>query len=306
MQNSNVIRVNNDGSGEIWSRYYFAPQMVGMLGMMAGGMGELGADPSAGGASMPEMPDADSILKPTQESLTKGAASYGPEVRYQRHEMNKNAEGWDGYLVVYEFDDITKLKFDPNNPPGPLSELAKMDPDALAKASADVPEEAMMHFAMTDGVLTVNTGVTEETIAKIAEMGEGGPGGGGGIPGGPPEIDGGAAPVDGAGEAEVMNEAAMGMAAAMLQGMRMAFFLRIQPGIAETNASHVKGNFITLSDMKPAEMMTDPKFLEMAKKSEALKGQAPDEAAIKEMLESLKALEGVTIETQEKITVKFE
>lgn len=303
MQNSNVIHVKKDGSGEIWAQYFFSPQAVGMLGMMSGGLAGLGGDPSAAGA--PAAPDANAILHPTKDSLTGSATGYGPGVRYQRHETAKNDAGWDGYLVVYEFSDISQLKFDPNNPPGPMAEFAKMNPNAVADATSKLSEEKGMGFSMANGVLTVNTGLSEETLSKVTEMGEGGGnplGGGGGAPALPGQGGGNVTGPDGQ---EISPQAAMGMAAAMMQGMRMAHFLQIEPAIASTNASHVKGNLITLSDMEPAKMMTDPKFMETMKAAEAFEGKKPDGAALKQMIGSVNELDGVTIETQETITVKF-
>jgi len=143
-----------------------------------------------------------------------------------------------------------------------------------------------MDFSMADGVLTINTGVSEDSIGKIAESG-------------------GADDMLGP-DGKIPPEAAaqMAMAAGMMQGARMGVFLRVDGEIAETNAKHVNDTLITLSDVEMAKMMSDPKFIEFM--NEALTtGDDVDEATVKKMAESLDAINGVTMETSEEITVKM-
>ena len=52
-------------------------------------------------------------------------------------------------------------------------------------------------------------------------------------------------------------------------------------------------------------MMTDPKFMEFMKQA-ASAGNSPDDATVQKMMESLNSVNGVSMETQEKITVKIE
>ena len=211
LQSSTVIRVKPDGSGAIFARYFFSPQMTAMLGGLAGGLGDLGEGVTVDGPDV----DPNKIFKPTKEDLEKDAASYGEGVRYAKHETAKNSEGWEGWLVVYEFDDINKVKFDPNDPPGPLKELENMDPDAAAEAKENISEDSTMSFSMADGVLTVNTGVSKDSVGKIAESG-------------------GADDMLGP-DGKIPPEAAaqMQMAAGMMQGARMGVFLRADGSIAE-------------------------------------------------------------------------
>ena len=53
---------------------------------------------------------------------------------------------------------------------------------------------------------------------------------------------------------------AMKMAAGMTEGMRIGYFLRADDGIAETNAEHVTGDLIILSDADIAKVLVDPDF----------------------------------------------
>jgi hypothetical protein len=285
MENSTVVRVRKDGSGEIFVRYHFSPQMAGMMGMMSG---LAAGDPSAAKAA-PKMPSADSLLKPTQESLEKSASGYGEGVTFVRQEPGKNTAGWDGYLAVYQFADINKLKFDPSNPPGPLGELTKMNPEAAAEAKKNTEGADLVKFSMADGLLTIDTGFSSDTIGKLGE-GAGGAGGG---------------PLAGPDGAKIDPAQMMQMAAGMFQGMRLAYFIRVDGEIAETNASYVDGTLITMSDVQLGKMMTDPKFLELVKEGEKFQNQKPTDADLEALKQKIKAIDGAKFETQEKVTIRI-
>lgn len=296
IENSTVIRVAKDGSGEIFARYYFSPQVSGMLGMMNGFAAELSGAEGAGSAA--PTPSPQELLKPNQEALEADASAYGSGVSYSRHEYGKNANGWEGYLVVYKFDDINQLSFDPSEPPGPFDDLAKSNPAAAAAIEEQTEGkevESPVKFTMADGVLTIDTGISPDTLSEISEAG-------GGLGGG---AAGGA--LEGPNGAQIDPAMAMQMAAGMFQGMRIAYFLRIDGEIAETNATYVEDTLITMSDMQPAKMMTDPAFNEIVKEAQAMQaaGQEPDEATTKAMMEKVKGIDGMKIETQEQVTVRF-
>ncbi len=298
IENSTVVRVKKDGSGEIFARYYFSPQMTGMLGMINGfAAGLPGAE---GGAPPAAAPSADDLLKPTREALEEDAARYGTGVRYESHEIGKNANQWDGYLVVYRFDDINQLKFDPTKPPGPFDDLAKMNPQAAdaieAQENSGETIESPVKFTMADGVLTIDTGVSPDTLNQLGEAG-GGLGGGASLPGG--------GAITGPGGGEIDPAAAMQMAAGMFQGMRIAYFIRIDGEIAETNAQHVDGSLITMSDMEPARMLTDPRMMELTREAEALQGQEVDQAKTDAMMAKVKEIDGIKLETQPQVTVRI-
>lgn len=297
MENSTVVRVRKDGSGEIFARYHFSPQVAGMLGMMSGLAAGAGT-PDGSGTDAPKLPTADSLLKPSQASLEEGASAYGKGVRFARHEPGKNAAGWDGYLVVYQFDDINQLAFDPNNPPGPLNDLAKMNPDAAAEVEKQTAgaEKVGVKFTMADGLLTIDTGMSADAIAQLGES-AGGLGGGAGLPGG--------GQITGPNGAQIDPAAAMQMAAGMFQGMRIAYFIRVDGEIAETNAKHVDGTLITMTDMEPGKMMSDPKFAEIMAEGEKFQTEKPTDAQVAAMMQKVETLNGVKMETQEKVTIRF-
>ena len=132
-----------------------------------------------------------------------------------------------------------------------------MDPEAAAEAAESGGEP--MTFAMADGTLTINTGVTPDSLNKIADS------------------SGGSEMIGPDGNIPPEAAAQMQMAAGMMQGLRMGAYIRIDGGIAETNAKHVDGTPFDQPDRRPHQM-----------------------------LDTVSNLNGVKMETQEQVTVKFE
>ncbi len=95
-------------------------------------------------------------------------------------------------------------------------------------------------------------------------------------------------------------EAQMAMMKPMFAGMRMSFKIKGGSGIASTDATHVEGDTITMMEMNFDKLLEKPegmkKFAEMSEK----KDMSPSEAA-----EIFKGLDGIKIETKEKITIKL-
>jgi hypothetical protein len=78
--------------------------------------------------------------------------------------------------------------------------------------------------------------------------------------------------------------------------MKMSLKVEIVDGIAETNATNVEGNTITLMDMAFGKLLANPEHM---KKLNALKDSSPAEAAA-----AFKGVEGFKIETKDTVTVK--
>jgi hypothetical protein len=83
----------------------------------------------------------------------------------------------------------------------------------------------------------------------------------------------------------------------MLKDMRMAARLVVEPGIAQTNATYVKDNTITLMDMRFGELLANEGGIKAMKKLET-----DDRAALAEAVKSLK---GVELETQKEVSVEL-
>lgn len=272
VRTSTVVRVKKDGAGSIVSRYYFSPQMLAMIEQLEGLGGALEGAGGAGGG--PDLGLIGEMASPDEESLRKDSANYGEGVRYTKHEPGKDEEGWEGYVVTYEFDDIRKVRIDQNSVPGKAREFVESSGEEI-----EADKGGSLTFALEGDVLTVKTSfakaglegmIDEDQLKQAKEMG-------------------------------MTPSQSMKMAAGMAEGMRAGVFLRADGGIAETTAAHVAGDLIILSDADVAKILNDPDFGTFIDKAAV----DPKIVSVESVKELFGKLEGMTVETADEITVKL-
>lgn len=272
VRTSTVVKVKKDGTGSIISRHYFSPQMLAMIKQLEGLGGAL--DGAAGAAGGPNLGLIGEMATPDEESLRKDAANYGEGVRFAKHEPGKDKEGWEGYSVTYDFDDIRKVRIDQNSVPGKAKEFVKSSGEEI-KADAG----GSLTFDLNGDVLTAKSSfakagldglIDEEQLKQGQQMG-------------------------------MTPSQSLKMAAGMTEGMRAGIFLQAEGGIAETTATHVTGDLITLSDADITKVLTDPDFGTFVDKA-AADPKSVTETSVKELFGKLEAL---TVETAEEFTVKL-
>ncbi len=266
---STVVRVKKDGTGFIVSRYYFSPNtlaLVDQLGALGGVLEGVKGGPDLGMIREMSAPD--------EESLRKDAANFGQGVRYSKHEAGKDEEGWEGYSVTYEFDDIRKVRISQDSVPGKAKEFVESSGEGV-----ELEKTGDLTFALEGDLLTVKSHfaaagidglIDDEQIKQARELG---------IP--PSE--------------------AIQMAGGMTEGMRVGFFLRAEGGIAETTAEHVTGDLITLTDADVSGVLNDTDFGEFIDKG----AENPEGVTAESVKELFKKLEAMTIESADEITVKL-
>jgi len=266
---STVVRVKKDGTGSIVSRYYFSPNtlaLVDQLGALGGALEGVKGGPDLG--MIREM------AAPNEESLRKDAANFGEGVRYAKHEAGKDEEGWEGYLVIYEFDDIRKVRISQDSVPGKAKEFVESSGDGV-----ELEKAGDLTFALEGDLLTVKSNfaaagmegfIDDEQIKQARELG-------------------------------VPPSEAIKMAAGMTEGMRIGFFLRADEGIVETTAEHVTGDLIILSDADIAGVLKDPDFGEFIDKG----AETPEGVTADSVKALFKKLEAMTVESADEITVKL-
>ena len=98
-------------------------------------------------------------------------------------------------------------------------------------------------------------------------------------------------------EEEPIDENGLMMAQQMMGDMRISLKLDFPGGIAETNAEHVEGNKVTMMDIDFGKLIA-----QQDKFKEFMKAQPGSPAEAKEML---KGVDGVKVETAEKLTIKL-
>lgn len=193
------------------------------------------------------------------------AAKLGEGVTVEKAEVIE-VNGNKGARVTYHFADINKLQFTTSG------DLGVALPEAPGSPAADKPVEKPTTFKYADGVLTLTSPEQKKPDAGDKK----------------PEGD---APAD---EAQAAQMEAM--MTQMMGDMKMSLKLVIEPGIAESNATYVDGNTITLMEMDMGKVLKTPGAMKK------LKGvDKNDQAAA---MAALKGVDGIKAEAKKEITVK--
>lgn len=169
-----------------------------------------------------------------EEELMGKAVNYGEGVSYESGEAIQ-VKGYEGYKIIYSFDDINKIKLNPS----PDDKIPMGDEEEGSAEKKD-----LVFFNFTKGnpsVLTIK--LPEEEKVEKSETEE-------------MEIN--------DSTANVMKEKII----EMFDGMRMKVVLDVNGDIDETNATFIDGNEITLFDVDFSEIINNKEVLEEMTKSQ--------------------------------------
>lgn len=196
------------------------------------------------------------------------AAKMGAGVTVEKVEKI-DKDGRTGGRVVFKFKDINTVKYtfgdtmsDAGKDMGPPGA-----PGDAPDAPGDKPENKPMTFKYEGGALTMvnpdaGAGADEKKPADLEEV----------------------------------DPQSLAMMQGMFKDMKMSLKVEIVDGIAETNATHVEGNTITLAEMAFGKLLANPDHL---KKLNAMQGSGPAEIAA-----AFKGVDGIKIETKDTVTAK--
>lgn len=198
----------------------------------------------------------------SEEKAKAKAAKMGEGVTFVKSEPVKAGES-KGAKVTYKFADINKLKVSPGDG------MSDMSPMAGAPGAPPKQEQKPVSFNYAGGKLTVTMPDPEKPAADTPK------------PEGAPDLE--------------NNPQAEAMMKQMLGDMKMSFKLVVEPGIAETDATHHEGKTITLMEMEMGKLLEKPDTL---KKLSSVDQSDPAAA-----MEVFKGIEGVKVETKKEITV---
>ena len=203
------------------------------------------------------------------------AAAMGEGVTVDKVEKI-DKDGRTGGRVVYKFKDINKVKFtyaeamsDAGKDMGPPGA-----PGDAPDAPGDKPANKPMTFKYEGGVLTLVNPEPEAAAKKPAAGGD--------------------AP-DAAGEIDPQS---LAMMQGVFKDMKMSLKVEIADGIAETDATHVDGNTVTLMDMAFGKLLANPEHMKK------LSAMQMEESTPAEVAAAFKGVEGMKIETKDTVTVK--
>ena len=267
IQSHTVVSVNKDGTATIEEK----TMLGGMMAQMMAGLGDaFGQEGGKKGSANPLMDRA---------SYEARAKKMGEGVTLTKFEEAKDDKGGIGVNALYSVADINKLELgmSADVPDG----LKGMAPTIDKKLADGEHEEDPVTFSFENGQLTINLPQPERDPAAEKASKE--------LEGLEPELKLGP---------EQMQQ--MEMAKMMMQDMAMSLTVKINGKIAKTNASHRKGNELTLFSLKFSEALKDPNTMaKLAMLGEDLQDK-------KKALEAMKKLPGVIVELQKEVSVKIE
>lgn len=195
------------------------------------------------------------------EKAKARAATMGEGVTVEKS-VPFEAGGNKGARTTYHFTDINKLKFAPGDSMKDLSPAGGQAPD--------MPKPKPVAFAYAGDTLTITM---PEPVKPASDAPQ--------PPAAPDLAD---------------NPQMEAMMKQMLGNMKMSIKLVIEPGIAETDATHHEGNTVTLMSMEMGKLLEKPDTL---KKLQGAPKNDPTAA-----MELLKGIEGMKMETKKQVTVK--
>ena len=213
-----------------------------------------------------------------EDAAKKRAGKMGKDVTVGKVEKI-NKDGRTGSRVTYNLTDINSVTLSLSDGASGLTEMA---PDAGEQPERNDKKETPVTFTYKDKVLTMINPTPQQ-----AQSGANGTSS--------KEAD---ADADKAKEEEGANDAqAQAMAINMMKDMKMSLKIVIESGISETDATYKDGNTITLTEMNMNKLLANPNAM---KKLQNIDPQNPAE-----IQNQFKGMEGVKVETKDKVTVKL-
>lgn len=250
LQVETTINVKKDGSGTINEKVLLSKTFVNMIKEFAQAFHD--------SASTEEF----SFFK--DDEIIADAKDYGDDVKYVSHKLISN-DLWEGFQAVYAFNDITKIKIqpDPDSKVGMSEEgtetTANKDYYFFKFKKGDVPELIIDRIP-----IDLTSELKESKDSASSEQND-----------------------------EEMGEEFL----KMMEGMKINIALQVDGKITSTNASYVDDSKITLMQMDFGEMMKNKESFKEFKNKEPKN--------IEEMKEFLEKFPGMKIEVEKPISVKF-
>jgi hypothetical protein len=250
LQVETTLFVKKDGSGTINEKVLFSKTFVNMIKDFA--------------QAFQDSSSTEEFNLYEEENIIGDAKDYGDGVVYVSHEKIDN-NNWEGYQVIYSFDDVSKIKIAP-------------DPDS----KIDLEEEAVSNELHKEFYFFKF--IKGDTPQLIIDR---------------PDIELSSDSNETADSTDyVQNDDEEGEEyVKLMEGMKIDILVQVDGEIENTNATYVDGSKVTLFQMDFGEMMKNKEAFEDFKRNEP---QNIDELKL-----YLDKLEGIKIEVEEPITINF-
>ncbi|GBD91436.1 hypothetical protein BMS3Abin04_02168 [bacterium BMS3Abin04] len=247
------VNVNNDGSGTIDEKVFFSKQLVEMLSSF-GSMGDSTSDQK--------------FELFNEKELKANALKMGNGVTFiSGKKISEN--GKQGYLALYSFNDITKLKLneDPGNkvPANTPEQNDESKNDNITFAfSKGEPAELIVRFPKK---MKTSENAGESREVKVTN------------------------------DTTNSNLFNMDQLKAIFKDFKVKYEISVNGKITETNAEYRNGNSVTLFEMDFSKLIENPEELKK------FKSEKPK--SFQETKDLLKQLPGFKIDTNEEVIIKF-
>lgn len=253
LQVDTTINLKKDGSGTINEKVLMSKTFVNMMKEFA----------TAFQDSSTTAEEEFSFFK--DDEIIADAKEYGQDVKYVSHEFISNDQ-WEGYEVVYSFDDISKIRIQP-------------DPDSkmgMTEGETEVEESDEYYF------FKFKKGDVSELIIDRP----------------PIDFNNDSTSQEGSDEDAESNEDEFGdEAMKMMEGMKINIAINVDGNISSSNATYIDGSTVTLFHMNLGEMMKNKEAFKEFKDNE------PE--SIEDMKQLMEKFPGMKIEIQKPVSVKF-
>jgi hypothetical protein len=282
VEQSMVIKVKRDGSGVIQLRTHQQKLVL----------------PFANSASQDETPEKP---LPTAERLAQITTELGDGVKLVSARESTNRSGWQGYDLVWEFNDINQITLSDRfnkllNEKGEEEdhrEQAAGEAKAEQEPAEDEPAVETLQalrFTMQDGLLEIQPiGFDQQESAEkqVEQIGTADPFAG--------------EPVGSPGTVDIMGAAAEEIAIKLLSEARFGLFIEVDGEIEATNAKHRKGNLITLMKINAGELLENPETRERIKQL----GTPDKKPSLADLQTLAEMTEGLDLDLQNPLRIKI-
>lgn len=252
LQIETTLTVNKDGSGNINEKVLFSKTFVNMLKDFA--------------QAFQDSTSTEEFTMFSEEEIIANAQDYGENVVYDSYKKIDN-EDWEGYQVIYSFNDITKIKISPD----PDSKV-NMGDEATTAENEQEEEYYFFKFVKGDTPQLIIDRPAIELNEETSESND-------------------------SSDTEQNDEEAGDEFVKMMEGMKIDMAIEVKGQIINTNATYVQDSRVTLFQMDFSEMMKNKEGFEEFKRNEPKN--------IDEMKTYLEKLPGIKIEVEKPVTINF-
>ena len=253
LQVNTKVNLNKDGSGTIEETFVMKNEVINMMKEFA---------------VMFDSTKTEKFEMFNEEELRSKASNFGEGVKYVSGEKS-TINGYEGYKVVYSFNDINKVKLSPSpDDKIPFGDDLNKDKE---KAVDDY-----LKFNFTKG--NPSTLVVNFPKPQMEEE---------------VKLDSAYTPIEDSTFTDEMQQKFV----EMFDGMKIALHFNFEDAIDETDASFVDGSDVTLMQVDFSEILKHKDVLKKLQNSEP--------KTMEEFREAVGDLEGIKIEFKEQVTIKF-